>query len=59
MKEKIHPKTHKIKVVMTDGSQFETLSTWGKENDVMKLDIDQISNFITSFSFPQVDKVSN
>ena len=30
MKEKIHPKTHKIKVAMTDGSQFETLSTWGK-----------------------------
>jgi large subunit ribosomal protein L31 len=44
MKEKIHPKTHKIKVVMTDGAQFETLSTWGKENDVMKLDIDPISH---------------
>ena len=44
MKEKIHPKTHKIKVVTTDGSQFETLSTWGKENDVMKLDIDPISH---------------
>ena len=44
MKEKIHPKTHKIKVVMTDGIQFETLSTWGKENDVMKLDIDPISH---------------
>lgn len=44
MKEKIHPKTHRIKVVMTDGSHFETLSTWGKENDVMKLDIDPISH---------------
>ncbi|MSP07009.1 MAG: 50S ribosomal protein L31 [Candidatus Fonsibacter sp.] len=44
MKEKIHPKTHKIKVVMTDGSQFETLSTWRKEDDVMKLDIDPISH---------------
>ena len=44
MKEKIHPKTHKIKVVMTDGSQFETLSTGGKQNDVMKLDIDPISH---------------
>ena len=44
MKEKIHPKTHKIKVVMTYVSQFETLSTWGKENDVMKLYIDPISN---------------
>ena len=29
---------------MTDGCQFETLSTWGKENDVMKLDIDPISH---------------
>ena len=25
---------------MTDGSEFETRSTWGKENDVLKLDID-------------------
>ena len=25
---------------MTDGSEFETMSTWGKENDVLKLDID-------------------
>jgi len=44
MKDNIHPKTHKIKVVMTDNSEFETLSTWGKENDVMKLDIDPISH---------------
>lgn len=40
MKEKIHPDYHKIKVVMTDGTEFETKSTWGKEGDVMKLDID-------------------
>ena len=26
---------------MTDGTEFETKSTWGKENDVLKLDIDQ------------------
>ena len=25
---------------MTDGTEFETRSTWGKENDVLKLDID-------------------
>ena len=30
---------------MTDGSEFETRSTWGKENDVLKLDIDQKSHF--------------
>ena len=44
MKEKIHPKTHNIKGVLTDVSHFETLSTWVKENDVMKLDIDPISH---------------
>ena len=41
MKKSIHPNYHKIKVVMTDGSEFETRSTWGKENDTLKLDIDQ------------------
>ena len=25
---------------MTDGSQFETKSTWGKEGEVLKLEID-------------------
>ena len=40
MKEKIHPDYHKITVVMTDGSTFETRSTWGKEGASMRLDID-------------------
>jgi large subunit ribosomal protein L31 len=40
MKAAIHPDYHKIKIIMTDGSEYETYSTWGKENDVMKLDID-------------------
>ena len=44
MKKNIHPNYHKIKVVMTDGSEFETRSTWGKENDTLKLDIDPISH---------------
>ena len=44
MKKKIHPNYHKIKVVMTDGSSFETKSTWGKEGDTLKLDIDPISH---------------
>ena len=30
---------------MTDGSEFETMSTWGKENDTLKLDIDPKSHF--------------
>ena len=45
MKKNIHPNYHKIKVVMTDGSEFETKSTWGKENDVLKLDIDPKSHY--------------
>ena len=44
MKKKIHPNYHKIKVVMTDGSEFETKSTWGKEGDNLKLDIDSKSH---------------
>jgi|TARA_E500000331_G_scaffold315169_1_gene324986 large subunit ribosomal protein L31 len=44
MKKKIHPNYHKIKVVMTDGSEFETKSTWGKEGDTLKLDIDSKSH---------------
>ena len=44
MKKKIHPNYHKIKVVMTYGSSFETKSTWGKEGDTLKLDIDPISH---------------
>ena len=44
MKKKTHPNYHKIKVVMTDGSEFETKSTWGKEGDTLKLDIDSKSH---------------
>ncbi|MBL61600.1 MAG: 50S ribosomal protein L31 [Candidatus Pelagibacter sp.] len=44
MKKKIHPKLNKIKVQMTDGTEFETLSTWGSENEIMKLEIDPKSH---------------
>ena len=40
MKKNIHPDYHNITVQMTDGSTFDTRSTWGKAGDVMKLDID-------------------
>ena len=40
MKADIHPEYHEITVVMTDGTEFKTRSTWGKEGDVMKLEID-------------------
>jgi large subunit ribosomal protein L31 len=35
-----HPHYHRIKVVMTDGTEFETYSTYGKEGDTLTLDID-------------------
>ena len=44
MKKKIHPNYHTIKVEMTDGSQFETKSTWGSEGEVLKLEIDPKSH---------------
>jgi large subunit ribosomal protein L31 len=39
-KADIHPDYHQIKVVMTDGSEFVTYSTYGKEGDSLSLDID-------------------
>jgi large subunit ribosomal protein L31 len=38
--EDFHPHYHRIKVVMTDGFEFETYSTYGKEGDTLALDID-------------------
>ena len=40
MKADTHPDYHTIKVKMTDGSEFQTRSTWGKEGDTLQLDID-------------------
>ena len=36
MKKDIRPNYHTIKVEMTDGTQFETKSTWGKEGEILK-----------------------
>jgi large subunit ribosomal protein L31 len=44
MKTEIHPDYHMIKVKMTDGTVFETRSTWGKEGDLMTLDIDPLAH---------------
>ena len=40
MKNDIHPDYHRITVVMTDGTEFVTYSTYGAEGDTLKLDID-------------------
>ena len=44
MKKDLHPDYHTITVVMTDGSSFETRSTWGSEGDTLTLDIDPKSH---------------
>ena len=40
MKQATHPDYHFITVVMTDGTTYQTRSTYGKEGDTLNLDID-------------------
>ena len=40
MKKEGHPDYHKVTIVMTDGTRFETRSTLGTAGDVLNLDID-------------------
>jgi large subunit ribosomal protein L31 len=40
MKADIHPQYHLIRVVMTDGTEFQTRSTYGDEGATLNLDID-------------------
>jgi large subunit ribosomal protein L31 len=40
MKKDIHPDYHEITVMLTDGSEFKTRSTYGSEGDTLRLDID-------------------
>ena len=44
MKAEIHPDYHMIKVQMTDGTVYETRSTWGKEGATLVLEIDPTSH---------------
>lgn len=44
MKKDIHPEYHEITVAMTDGTTYQTRSTWGKAGDTLKLDIDPKSH---------------
>src|SRR5437588_7010459 len=44
MKDGIHPDYHEITVVMTDGSSYQTRSTYGKAGDTLRLDIDPKSH---------------
>lgn len=40
MKQNLHPDYHEITVVMTDGTEFVTRSTYGKAGAKLHLDID-------------------
>ncbi|PCI56802.1 MAG: 50S ribosomal protein L31 [Alphaproteobacteria bacterium] len=44
MKADIHPDYHEVTVVMTDGTEYKTRSTHGKEGDVIKLDVDPLTH---------------
>ena len=44
MKKDAHPDYHFITVQMTDGSSYQTRSTWGKEGDLMTLEIDPLAH---------------
>lgn len=44
MKADIHPDYHEVKVVMTDGTEYITHSTYGKEGDVISLDVDPLTH---------------
>ncbi len=44
MKANIHPDYHEITIVQTDGTEFKVRSTYGKEGDVMKLDVDPLTH---------------
>ncbi|OYW22021.1 MULTISPECIES: 50S ribosomal protein L31 [unclassified Sphingomonas] len=44
MKKDTHPDYHFITVQMTDGSSYQTRSTWGKEGDLMTLEIDPLAH---------------
>ncbi|MEZ5851851.1 MAG: 50S ribosomal protein L31 [Hyphomicrobiaceae bacterium] len=42
--EDFHPNYHMVTVVMTDGTEFQTYSTYGSEGDRLTLDIDPTSH---------------
>lgn len=44
MKADIHPDYHEIKIIMTDGSEYLTRSTYGQKGSVIRLEIDPKSH---------------
>lgn len=35
-----HPKQHLVNVIMTDKTEFQIMTTWGKEGETLRLDMD-------------------
>ena len=56
MKKDVHPDYHEINVVMTDGTEYKTRSTWGKEGDTLKLDVDPPVSY-THLTLPTIYSV--
>ena len=56
MKAESHPDYHTITVKMTDGTEVQTRSTWGKEGDTLHLDIDPLSHPAWTGGTRQVDQ---
>ena len=44
MKKDIHPEYHDITVVLTDGTEYQMRSTYGKTGGTLRLDIDPKSH---------------
>src|SRR4051794_41874336 len=44
MKDGIHPDYHEITILMTDGTSYKTRSTYSKEGDTLRLEIDPKSH---------------
>jgi large subunit ribosomal protein L31 len=56
MKKDAHPDYHDITVVMTDGTEFKTRSTYGKTGDRLQLDIDPKTHPAWTGQFRSVDR---
>ncbi len=44
MKADTHPDYHTVTIVLTDGTKYQTRTTWGKEGDEMRLDVDPLNH---------------
>jgi large subunit ribosomal protein L31 len=44
MKANTHPDYHEITIVMTDGTEYKSRSTYGKAGDVLRLDVDPLTH---------------